>query len=394
MEIIVLTVQECVLCGCALTEDNSTDEHIIPNAIGGRKRVSGFICRNCNSETGSRWDSELARQLNPLSLYLGIRRQRGSVPSETFPTLSGGNVRVGADGRMTTGKPEVVETVEGDATRIHVSAPNMREMRRQMEGLRRKHPQLGNRSLKELMSSVRKGSYYSRDPMEIGKDFGGQETGRSLVKSAVALVYDAGVDPKQCNLALDYLLNEDGDPCFGYFYERGSDLVGNRPAKLPFHCVHVEGCSSTATLLGYVEFYGIWRMVLCLSETYSGRDFSHTYAVDPVNGAELNVSVKMDISVSDIREAYEFRRYDHTVWLEVICEVLDTVREVDFNRALRRVTEKAVEEAFANSGAKEGDSLTDEQIEQVNRDVATRLGPFLSHNLRRSVLGEDHSDDW
>ena len=102
----------------------------------------------------------------------------------------------------------------------------------------------------------------------------------------------------------------------------------------------------------------------------------------------------MDISVSDIREAYEFRRYDHTVWLEVICEVLDTVREVDFNRALRRVTEKAVEEAFANSGAKEGDSLTDEQIEQVNRDVATRLGPFLSHNLRRSVLGEDHSDDW
>ena len=70
-----------------------------------------------------------ARQLNPLSLYLGIRRQRGSVPSEKFPTFSGGSVRVGADGRMTIGKPEAVETPEEDATRLHVSAPNVREMR-------------------------------------------------------------------------------------------------------------------------------------------------------------------------------------------------------------------------------------------------------------------------
>ena len=380
-----MTVRECVLCGCVLIEANSTDEHIIPNAIGGRRKVAGFICINCNSETGSKWDSELARQLNPLSLYLGIRRQRGSVPSETFPTFSGGSVRVGADGRMTTGKPEMVETAEGDATRIHVSAPNMREMRRQIEGLRRKHPQLRNRSLEELMSSVRKGSYYSRDPIEIGMEFGGQETGRSLVKSAVALVYDAGIDPKHSDLALDYLLNEDGEPCFGYFYERGRDLVVSRPSKLPFHCVHVEGCSSTATLLGYVEFFGLWRMVLCLSETYSGRDFSHTYAIDPVNGEELNILVKMDISVSDIREAYEYKRYDHAVHLEVIREVLDTVREVDFNRALSRITEKAVEEAFANSGAKEGDLLTDEQIDQVIKDVATRLGPFLAHNQTRRL---------
>ena len=388
-----MTVRECVLCGCVLTGANSTEEHIIPNAIGGRKKVSDFICKNCNSETGSNWDSELARQLNPLSLYLGIRRQRGSVPSETFPTFSGGSVRVGVDGRMTTGKPEVFETPEGDATRLNVSAPNMREMRRQIEGLRRKYPQLRNRSIEDLMSSVRKSSYYSRDLIGIGRDFGGHETGRSLVKSAVALVYDAGIDPKQCDLALDYLLNEDGEPCFGYFYEQGSDLVVNRPAKLPFHCVHVEGRSSTATLLGYVELYGIWRMVLCLSETYRGRDFAHTYAIDPVKGEALNVLVKVDISVSDIREAYEYKRYDQAVHLDVMRDVLSTVRKADFNRALNRVTEEAVDDAFANSGAKEGEFLTDEQMDQVFKDVATRLAPFLAHNLNWSAIMEDDGDD-
>ncbi len=66
---------QCTLCSCSLTADNNTEEHIIPNAIGGRKKVQGFICRTCNSESGSEWDNELARQLNPLSIHLGIRRQ-------------------------------------------------------------------------------------------------------------------------------------------------------------------------------------------------------------------------------------------------------------------------------------------------------------------------------
>ena len=55
-------------CGSRVTEDTSTKEHVVPNAIGGRKRVTGFICNSCNNQTGAVWDAELARQLNPLGL--------------------------------------------------------------------------------------------------------------------------------------------------------------------------------------------------------------------------------------------------------------------------------------------------------------------------------------
>ena len=65
-------------CGSRITEDTSTKEHVVPNAIGGRKRVTGFICNSCNNKTGAVWDAELARQLNPLGLLLGIRRQRAN----------------------------------------------------------------------------------------------------------------------------------------------------------------------------------------------------------------------------------------------------------------------------------------------------------------------------
>ena len=48
-----MNLKTCWLCDRELTE---TREHIIPESMGGRKTVRGFICRNCNSETGHDWD--------------------------------------------------------------------------------------------------------------------------------------------------------------------------------------------------------------------------------------------------------------------------------------------------------------------------------------------------
>ena len=384
---------QCALRGCALTADNDTVEHIILNAIGGRKKVRGFICRTCNSDSGSEWDDELAEQLNPLSIHLGIKRQRGNVPAQTFPTASGQSVRVNADGTMTLAKPEVTVTTEGDTTRIHVSARSRKELRQALKGLQRKHPKLRDVDIDEVMLEAQENSYYSSDPIEIRPNFGDIRAGRSLVKSAVALVFDAGIDPSQCDLALDYLLSDDKEPCLGYYYERSRDLVVNRPAKLPFHCVHVVGRSAESTLLAYIEFYGLWRMVLCLSETYSGGDFSHTYSIDPVKGQELDITVNLDLSVSEIREAYEYKRYDETVFEEAICDVMDTVVETGFYSELGRVSEKAAIAAFAKSGAKEGDVMTEELATRLAEDIVAEMQPFIIHNLARPVPPEDTADE-
>jgi len=48
---------ECALCDIKITKDNDTKEHIIPNAIGGRKKITGFICKDCNLRSGDEWES-------------------------------------------------------------------------------------------------------------------------------------------------------------------------------------------------------------------------------------------------------------------------------------------------------------------------------------------------
>jgi len=386
---------QCALCRKVFTTGNSSAEHIIPNAIGGRKRVVGFICRACNSESGSKWDAKLARQLNPLSLLLGIRRQSGDVPSQTFQTYSGGSVRVDADGTRTPAKPRIQVTNEGANTRLHIEAATRREFRQILEGLGRKYPQLGSLDTDNVISTAEDRFHYTSDPMEIIGVFGGTESGRSLVKSAVALVFDAGVDPYQCDLALDYLLNEGAEACFGYYYDRAKDIVTNRPLGLPIHCVYVKGCSEDSTLVGYIEFYGLWRMVLCLSESYTGDDFTHIYALDPQSGQELDLSISFDLSISEIREAYEYRRYNREAFMDAISHLFDTIRETDFNRARDQAIKSAVEAAFFNTGAKEGDILTDAQIGQLITVIVDGMMPFITHNmiLRQNPADIMHSEE-
>ena len=374
----------CVFqCGNGLTEDTSTKEHVVLNAIGGRKRVRGFICNSCNNRTGAVWDAELARQLNPLSLLLGIRRQRGEVPSQIFSTSSGGEVRLLPEGKRTIAKPSHEIIANGDNTHIRIQARTMRELRHLINGMCRKYSSLRNRSLDDLMSTAQTASHYSSEWTEFNLEIGGSEAGRSLVKSAVALAYDAGVDSNRCDLALDYLLNEGGDPCFGYYYDEDRDLVINRPVERPFHCVYVKGNSETQTILGYIELYSLYRLVLCLSSSYLGRTFTNVYAIDPVKGEEIDIDVDLNLSISDIRSAYDYETYDEGVRKAAASSLFEYIVAADFDRALCRNIREAVANAFAKCDAEQGEYLTDAQVHQLLADIFDDLTPFIEHNAAR-----------
>ena len=378
-------IRQCILCGGPLTAANSDEEHIIPNAIGGRKKVVGFICNGCNKETGANWDAELARQLQPLSLLLGIKRQRGAVPSLKFPTSSGGKIRLHSDGRMTTAIPSNEKTTDGITTQLRITAGSRKELQKQIKGMQRKHPSLQKRSVGDLLSTAQARSHYSSDLIQIPLEFGGQKAGRSLVKSAVGLVYDAGVDPRECDLALDYLGRDNAQACFGYFYDKDRDLVVNRPDNKPFHCVYVKGDSGTGTILGYVEFYGLHRIDLCLSESYSGRDVSNSYVIDPVKGEELPLDVDLNLSMSDLRSAFNYEKYDVDVWKCAVDSLFRYIGELDFKRELKRTSGIAVKTAFDDSDAEHGDHLTDEQLHQLTVRILEEMRPFFQHNSERFI---------
>ena len=66
---------------CYVCEKNEadSDEHIIPNAIGGVLRAK-ILCKDCNSKFGDSCDAELAKQCLFFSNLVNHSRDRKGVP--------------------------------------------------------------------------------------------------------------------------------------------------------------------------------------------------------------------------------------------------------------------------------------------------------------------------
>ena len=377
------TRMTCALCGISLTGENKSTEHVIPNALGGRKTVKTFICARCNGRTGAKWDNQLVLQLRPLCTMLNISRARGQNQPFVVKTLSDRNLAVNPDGSMTTAEPVFESRKHDDRTVVKIRARTLREMRKMVSGLKKKHP---NIDVDEVMQMAEAAQEYSTEPYAVSLNVGGLRAGRSIIKSCLAMVYDAGLSIGDCKEAKLFLLDE-GRPCFGFYSER--DLVKNRPKDKFFHCVHVCGDPKKGQLLAYVEYFGWLRYVACLSTSYEGIAFSHCYAVDPVSGEELDLDVELVLEAADVAEIFEQKRVDFSEATRNLDALVAAWREMDLGRARAHAIDDALKAAYVECGIEEADILSAEQAAEFARAVAKCLEPFLFHTMLGSGFTEE-----
>ncbi|WP_273993990.1 HNH endonuclease [Vibrio parahaemolyticus] len=326
--------RKCILCSDDITLINDTYEHILPNSIGGRKKVSGFICRSCNNETGEKWEFELSDQLSSLSLLFDIKRERGKPPSKIFRTLSGDKIQLNHDGTMDLPKPLFEKVPHEKGVRYHVQARDLKEAQKIIDGIKNKHK---GANFEYELSAV---EHKPREPIEVSVHFGGLNVGRSIVKSALAVLFNNGIDPNICRDALSFLKDDKGStPCFGYYY--ASDPIKNRPRGLPLHCVYVKGDTTTKLIIAFVEFFGFQRMALCLCKNYQGSDFEHYYAVNPLIGEELNLTFDFNMTSKDIQDCYDYKLIPHGVREYALDEVMTTAIRLDHEREKLRSTQSS-----------------------------------------------------
>jgi hypothetical protein len=202
------------------------------------------------------------------------------------------------------------------------------------------------------------------------------------VKSAYTLAVSSGVKPEVCVEAREYLLHEDGTPCFNYFFKR--DLVTNRPTDSVFHCVAVAGDPVTGQLIGYVELYSTWRMVICLSSQYAGGPFQKSYAVNPTTGKEIKLLFDLNFSRDELRAACS-NQEDYTGELLKACNAMMAIGyPASLERERERVFRRAVATAMDRFGLSPGDSLLPEQLSEFSRILAEEVMPCLLHQLPMS----------
>ena len=268
----------------------------------------------------------------------------------------------------------------GDRTALKIEVRSIAELNKMIPGLARKYPNLDINEVHRQAISETSRRRYIQDPWCVSLQFGGNLAGRSIIKSCLALAYDAGLQINDCEHAKTYLLSN-GEPCFGYYNE--TDVVLNRPSKVFFHCIFVCGDPSTRKILGYAEYFGYQRIVACLSSNYDGVRFSRCYAIDPLTGSELDIDVHLEFTPEDISAIYAYEKVNDDKVKVALESLLATWKKRDEKKAIAYAVNDALEFAIANCGAQPGETLSNEQVANLIRLVQDRLVPFMLH-LRSS----------
>ncbi|MGZ0784912.1 HNH endonuclease [Pseudomonas saponiphila] len=371
---------KCLLCKEELTEATDSREHIVPNSIGGIRKTKGFICISCNGKAGETWDAALSEQMNKLSLFFRVVRDRGENKRELIETTAGEKLIFGKNSLEFYSPKITVSPIDNGGVNLNISAKDIAQARQILEGQKRKYKNIDvEEALKKAKSSVT----YPSGAMHFELQWGGVGVGRSWVKTALALLSDNGIDPIQCINATNYLI-KDGEPCFGYYYK--DDLIKNRPAGVPLHCVVVIGSTANKTIQGYLEYFGMLRIVLNLCDEYTGPDFKVGYAIDPTMGKEIDIDFDFQFSEKEIADIYDYKYYDYEVQKKAMGDVigpeLKKQQEGHFEAVLTSASAK-IKEKFSGE-----EMLTGEQISKVVDSYMQELEPHLVHWIRN---GRDNS---
>ncbi|QBN11486.1 HNH endonuclease [Enterobacter cloacae complex sp.] len=370
-------MSKCLVCSTEITVTNDSDEHIIPNSIGGRLVIKGFLCRKCNSETGDQWDVELSKQLNLFCLLLGgVTRDRGVTPNEVFSTISGREVRLANEGVMSIAHPQYVNEEVDGKKHFTFTAGNMKQAQQFVRDICSKYPSLDQQELME--SLVLNKTYLGVDALVFNPNFGGENSGRSVVKTILAFAAKIGIDPFLCNKAIDYLIN-DGDPCYGYYYS--NDLVIDRAFEKPAHCIAVHAEPNSGYVIGYLEYFGVWRVISLLSDCYSGEEIKDSYYIYPEDSKSGRFDIDIPLDMKIINSAYNYDKYDEAILHDAFSFFLNYCQKKDFEREEKSVISQAWNDALNKVGLKEGDEWTEKQMREFSKHITNSMLPFFMHHF-------------
>lgn len=287
-------MNHCYVCKDEITSTNQSDEHIIPNAIGGRLKSQKLLCKPCNSKFGEEGDAKLAKQYLFFMQFLQIKRERGDSPK-----LSGGvtakEIEYTFDGlNLTLTHPVFKKNDTGSGIEYYIEARSEKEMMQRLSDIGKKHP--GFDVTKAIANTKRIPEV--PDPMKYQLQFGGDEALLSIAKTAVNYYLHTGGEREVIAHWIDTLKN--GIPTSDVRFYHPHKPLYKKQANEVIHMIHIYADKHKKVLWCYIEFFSLNGFVVILNADYSGKSFSKTYAYELLTNKELNKEVTIKLTRSDL----------------------------------------------------------------------------------------------
>lgn len=317
---------KCYMCGNELTDENISEEHIFLNAIGGVLKSKNLICKPCNSQLGEDADSRLAKQLQPFSVLMNVKRDRGETPPiEATRSTTKEKILVYPGGKPGSIKPDV-QFFEEDGKKIyHITARTQKEINKIYRGIKKKHPtatitDTGN-VIENIDEKITIECDLRREPLE------------SVCKTAVGYYIYVGRDRKHILSFIDKLKAHDVLDLCNFCYD-DNIKIGKSEGGI-FHSIALVGEPNEKLLFAYIELFNYYHAFVLLNSNYEGDAFQNIYSYNLIRSGESEAFFNSTVTREMADDILTKDLHDYGKALAR--EMQTTVREIEVKNLVNKV---------------------------------------------------------
>jgi hypothetical protein len=383
-------VLDCIFCDTPL-DCGTKPEHILLNALGGRKTTTQVICSNCNNIFGQGIDKALAKQGSVIRNLLQLPAGTGRTAPMLRKVKAGDDIlNIGGDGRLDlVTKPfSILERPDGNAE-VKIIANSLEEIEKLIPHIAAalKMPQ---DRLREQIVQVH-GSKVERRPdtIHFSLSFGGQDAIRSAAKACLVLwatlmgnneikgaPYD---DVRHYILEGNDVFNATRTHLDSRFHENVG-MIKDRYGPL-FNLVHVRS-NAEGRVIGHFTLYNLIGFQIVLAENGGSCNRQIALVANP-----LDPAIWSDQAAEEFDIPFEWLDSpDYSDEMERSRARINAIMQHYFDLMLPREIHRICDDVFDKYGIEEDQNIPLERRDEIFHE--------LSRRIAKHYLGLPHEENF
>ena len=287
----------CYISNVLLARENISDEHIIPNAMGGHLKSPNLVCKEINNTLFAKLDAILSKSVEIAQLIKFKRDDQKEQP--TIIGISTDGMKY-ADNNMQKGKLlpikplKVVDESGKELLKLQVS-----QKEEYIKSQLKKYPTLKREAIENNLKEVFEDDYndiHFRNGINI---FTTKEPFRAIAKIATNFAVLNNISTNYFRGFIEFIKggNDLSNIQLGYFYPNEL-LIYDFEEKEISHILYLKGCQKEKILYCYIELFNTHCFVVNLSYHYHGPTFEKSYIWDVLNAQELRKDIALNLTYS------------------------------------------------------------------------------------------------
>lgn len=389
----------CVLCKSQLSE-NEKPEHILLDALGGRKTTRDVLCSICNNKMGAGPDKDLAESVASLRTIANLKSgSRKKAPSLHVEPASGEAYELSPEGTPIPKikKPLYFGEDEAGNKTISINARDEGQLEQLLQAAV-KALSMPAEAAEAFISAARKEAVVKSGPASQFNgqiQFGSGRSQESMVKACLVLwaefVGNAEVHSDRYDEVREFALNSTMPAFDDFSFATDTREILELPKGFGENAnVIWVGSNDAGVVRGYFNLYGAvgWTFTLC--EASSHKNQQTVLISDPMNQSQWVCGPEhADILNFDWVSARP--RYEDIDWgvaQTKIAAMMAHGHEQMRDHALLQI----VQETFFEFGVAEGDTIPKDRISEFSKRLAHKF-TYLVMKVPNEELLQDRKKD-